>query len=77
MKMEVEYVFENGEMSKESAVSNDKDGTTQYYYEFSDYKRDEKGNWISRQVQLTTADGLGTNEKTKNYTETREIKYWN
>ncbi len=74
--LQVEYMYENGDMSHESAVIHGQDKDTQYKYEFSDYKRDERGNWISRQVNLTIDSGSEADNKTKSYTETREIKYW-
>ena len=76
VELDIKYEFLNGVMTTESAVSSEKKDTTNYQYSFSDYIKDDKGNWISRNVNLIITNPSGTKEKTKTYTETREIKYW-
>lgn len=47
-----------------------------YSYQFSDYKYDDNGNWVSRRVNVTET-AKGESEPTVDcYIEVRQIKYW-
>lgn len=61
------------------SISGEEDGnnvpSSETLFQYSGYKFDQRGNWISRVCrQEKIADGKTTGEKT--YTETREIKYF-
>lgn len=72
----VAYTYD-GEGNQTQAVITvkSKKGNGTITSRYSDYVFDDKGNWISRQVEETSI-GTDGKEKKAEYVETREIKYW-
>lgn len=76
--IDIVYNFENGLMASENAVSKVKGKNEKQIvmnYKFRNYSYDSLGNWLSRDVILEIQEE-GRESETKQYTEKREIKYW-
>lgn len=73
VKFKDDYVYNNqGLLILKYEYDEEEDGRLSRTFKYSNIKCDAEGNWISRQVEETYADG----GRTSIYTEAREITYW-
>lgn len=67
----------NGSNVSKTVIVENKKNPKEYIYEYSDYQFDPKGNWISRNVDLTVKDSKGdVTKESKKYKEERIIEYF-
>lgn len=75
----VTFNYDDKTMVSETVKATDRKSNEllkEYNYNFSNYIKDENGNWISRDVTLDINDVKKGKTEQMNYVETREIKYY-